>query len=210
MIVDDDVVLADLLATMWGPDSDIDLGGIALTGADALAVVGSMRPDLILMEHHLPDMTGVAVAFAVTTEFPDIRVVMLTRDDSDQVLLDAVEAGASGVLLKQSGLHTVVEAVRQAARGEVLMPPAVMTRVTAALRDRRRRDADKELAERLTAREIEVLRLVAEGCDNQRIADRLVLGRTTIQTHIAAVLAKLDAHSRLEAVARAARLGLFD
>ena len=207
MIVDDDVVLSDLLGTLWGAGSAraIELVGVAQTGADALALIGSIRPDVVLMEHHLPDMTGAAVASAVTTKFPDIRVVMLTRDDSDKVLLDAVEAGAIGVLLKRSGLPTLVEAVDRAARGEPLMPPAVMAHITAALRDRRR-DADNDLADRLTAREIEVLRLVAEGCDNQTIANRLVLDRATIRTHVATVLTKLDAHSRLQAVARATQL----
>jgi len=207
MIVDDDVVLSDLLGTLWGPGSAraIELVGVAQTGADALALIGSIRPDVVLMEHHLPDMTGAAVASAVTTEFPDILVVMLTRDDSDQVLLDAVEGGAIGVLLKRSGLPTLVEAVDRAARGEPLMPPAVMARITGALRDRRRA-ADTELADRLTAREIEVLRLVAEGCDDQTIATRLALGQATIRTQVDAVITKLDAHSRLQAVARAAQL----
>jgi len=210
MIVDDDVVLSDLLGTLWGPGSGsaIELVGVAQTGADALALIGSIRPDVVLMEHHLPDVTGAAVASAVTTKFPDIRVVMLTRDDSDQVLLDAVEAGAIGVLLKRSGLPTLVEAVDRAARGEPLTPPAVMAHITAALRDRQRRDGENDLANRLTAREIEVLRLVAAGCDDQTIAARLALGQATIRTQVAAVITKLDAHSRLQAVARAAQLGV--
>jgi DNA-binding NarL/FixJ family response regulator len=208
MIVDDDVVLSDLLGTLWGPvsGSAIELVGVAQTGADALALIGSIRPDVLLMEHHLPDMTGAAVASAVTTEFPDIRVVMLTRDDSDEVLLDGVEAGAIGVLLKRSGLPTLVEAVDRAARGEPLMPPAVMASIAAALRDRRRRDAGTDLADRLTAREIEVLCLVAEGCDDQTIATRLALGQASIRTQVEALLTKLDAHSRLQAVVRAKQL----
>jgi len=210
MIVDDDVVLSDLLGTLWGPGSGsaIELVGVAQTGADALALIGSIRPDVVLMEHHLPDVTGAAVASAVTTKFPDIRVVMLTRDDSDQVLLDAVEAGAIGVLLKRSGLPTLVEAVDRAARGEPLTPPTVMAHITAALLDRQRRDGENDLANRLTAREIEVLRLVAAGCDDQTIAARLALGQATIRTQVAAVITKLDAHSRLQAVARAAQLGV--
>jgi DNA-binding NarL/FixJ family response regulator len=125
-------------------------------------------------------------------------------------MLEAVESGASGFLSKTQGVQAVTDAVRRAAGGEMLIPAATIARLMALARDRRRREHRRQaLQERLTAREAEVLQLMAQGLDTRALVERLVLSQTTVRTHVAAVLAKLDAHSRLEAVVKASELGLL-
>jgi DNA-binding NarL/FixJ family response regulator len=210
VIVDDDVVLADALHQLWERDGEISIVGVAHTAADGVVLACRERPDVILMDHHLPDMTGASATSAIAAELPSTPIVMLTRDDSDETLLAALEAGASGFLLKRSGIREVSDAIRHAAAGEILIPPAAMARLMAVIRERRRRASEIELhRERLSARELEVLALMRDGLDTRAMANRLGIGQATIRTHASAVLGKLGAHSRLEAVAIAIRLGIL-
>ncbi len=209
-IVDDDVVLADALRQLWEADEAISIVGVAHTGKDGIELASREHPDVILMDHHLPDMTGAAASAALSKELPGTPIVMLTRDDSDEALLAALEAGVSGFLLKSTGIREVGEAIHQAAAGEILIPSVTMTRLMVALRGRRQRDAEKDrYLERLSTRELEVLNLMADGFDTRSMCEQLGVGLATIRTHVSAILAKLDAHSRLEAVAMATKLGLI-
>jgi DNA-binding NarL/FixJ family response regulator len=211
VVIDDDVVLVDALSQVLGRDGEIEIVGTAHAAEDGIVLACRERPDVILMDHHLPDMTGASAAAAISSELPGTPIIMLTRDDSDDTLLAALEAGASGLLLKRSGVREVGEAIRQAAAGEVLIAPAALTRMMAAIRTRREREARSGAhRERLSPREVDVLRLLAEGLDSRGMADRLGVGVATVRTHASAVLAKLGAHSRLEAVAIAKRLGILD
>jgi DNA-binding NarL/FixJ family response regulator len=131
-------------------------------------------------------------------------------DVGDETLLEALEAGAAGYLLKSRGISPVVDLVRRAAAREALFPADTMSRVMAAMREKRRREAEQSsLVERLTAREMEILELMAQGLDTKALAERLVVSSTTVRTHVQSILAKLEAHSRLEAVARAKELGIL-
>ena len=210
VVIDDDVVLADALHQVWGQDGEIEIVGIAHSGEDGIVLASRERPDVILMDHHLPDMTGASATATISAELPGTPIVMLTRDDSDDTLLAALEAGASGLLLKRSGIRELGDAIRPAAAGEALISPAALTRMMAAIRARRQREARRDdYRERLSQRELEVLRPMLEGLDSRAMADRLGLGVATVRTHASAVLNKLGAHSRLEAVAIATRLGIL-
>ena len=210
LIVDDDVVLAEALSLVLERETDIRVVGLAHSGAEGIASAEQGRPEVVLMDFHLPDMTGAEATRAVCQRLPAAQVVMLTMDGDDRTLLAAVEAGAAGYLLKSRGVSQVVEVVRRAAAREALFPADLMARVMTAMREQRRRDDQRSgLAERLTARELEILELMAQGLDTRALADRLVVSPTTVRTHVQSVLAKLEVHSRLEAVARAVELGIL-
>ena len=208
VVIDDDVVLVDALSQVWGQGGEIEIVGTAHAAEDGIVLACRERPDVVLMDHHLPDMTGASATAAISAELPGTPIIMLTRDDSDETLLAALEAGASGLVLKRAGVREVGEAIRKAAGGELLISPAALTRMMTAIRVRRERETQsEEFRERLSPREVEVLRLMIEGLDSRAMADRLGVGVATVRTHASAVLAKLGAHSRLEAVAIATRLG---
>ena len=164
---------------------------------------------MVLLDYHLADGTGAEAAAAIRRERPDAAAVLLTGDTSDAVLLDAVDAGACGVLLKSQALSDVGAAVRRAAAGEMLIPTVTLMGVVGRLRDRQRQEqARARLQTSLTARERDVLRLMAQGLDTRAIAERLVIGETTVRGYVRKILRELGAHSRLEAVVRASEYGL--
>jgi DNA-binding NarL/FixJ family response regulator len=210
MIVEDHRVVADGLALAIDRDPGLQTVGIAETAAEARRLAAQVRPHVVLMDYHLPDGTGAEVANAIRTELPQVAVVVLTADGGDDALLSSVEAGATGYLLKSQAAAQVVNAVRRAAEGEMLIPAAVLARLLGHQREvgeRKRRE--EQLREALTAREQEVLNLMARGLDNRAIAEQLVVSYTTVRTHVQNTLDKLGAHSKLEAVARATELGLL-
>ena len=211
LIVDDDQVLSDALSLVMDREADLAIVGTARTVKEGLERATRSSPDVILMDFHLPDGTGADAARRLLESGPGVAVVVLTIDDSDDTLLATIESGAAGYLPKRRGLAEVVETVRRAAAGEMLFPPETMVRLVGELRSRQRRAAERSsLRERFTSREQEILRLMAEGLDTKAMASRLVVSGTTVRTHVQSVLGKLDAHSRLEAVARATQAGLLD
>jgi DNA-binding NarL/FixJ family response regulator len=210
VVVDDDQLLTDALLLAWEQDEDLVIVGMAGTGASGVELASREHPDVVLMDHHLPDMSGADATRALRAAVPGIAVVVMTIDPSDEAMLAVVEAGASGFVAKSDGIRYVSESVRRVANGEMLIAAPTVARLLALARDRERRQAGPaNLVEPLTARELEVLQLMAEGLDTRGLADHLVLSQTTVRTHVAAILAKLDAHSRLEAVVKASKLGLI-
>ena len=210
LIVEDHRVVADGLALALGHDPALEVVGTATTVAEATTQARETRPDVLLVDYHLPDGTGAEVAVAIRAYLPNAAVVVLSADPGEQALLAAIEAGACGYLLKSQAAAQVVDAVRRAAEGEMLIPAATL----AGLLGRRRQEAGREaerhqVLEALTPREHEILLLMASGVDNRAIADRLVIGYSTVRSHVQNVLDKLGAHSKLEAVARANELGLL-
>jgi DNA-binding NarL/FixJ family response regulator len=210
VVVDDDVILAEALSLAWEREPDLTIAGMAHTGADGIALARSCRPNVILMDHHLPDMTGAEASATLTVELEGTAVVIMTIDPSDEAMLAAVEAGACGFLSKAQGIRAVADVVRRAAAGEMLIPAATIARLLMLTRQRQRQELERRaLVERVTSRELEVLQLMAQGLDTRGLADQLVLSQTTVRTHVASVLGKLGAHSRLEAVMKATELGLL-
>lgn len=205
LIIDDHAVFADGLAALLASEPDLDVAGIAGTVDDAGPLAAATQPDVVLMDYELADGTGVDATARVLAACPTAKVVMLTSFTDDAVLLAAIEAGVSGFITKHRAGHEVLDAVRAAAAGEALVSPALLARLLPRLRREPVREASK-----LTARELEVLELLAEGLSNQAIADRLNVSLNTVRNHVQNVLTKLHAHSRLEAVAAAVRRGLIN
>jgi DNA-binding NarL/FixJ family response regulator len=211
LIVEDHLVLAEALSSLLEEYEGLTVVGQAATVMDAVLQARHHRPDVVLMDFQLPDGTGAQATEAIRRENPDTAVVFLSADDTPGALLAAVEMGASGYLLKSESGSKVADSVRRAAQGEMLVPPSVLAALLASQRDRARQDQDRErLLGDLTGRERDVLALMATGLDNNTIAERLGIGVTTVRGHVQHVLEKLDAHSKLEAVTRAAQYGLVE
>ena len=204
LIADDQVLLAQLLERVLGDAEGVRVVAVVGTAADACATARKLNPEVVLMDFRFPDGNGVQAATEILREVPDTKVVMLTAVEDDSIFLAAIQAGCSGFLTKHRALEDVEDAVRAVAGGEVLIAPDVLARVLRRVE----RDGADGTAE-LTPRELEVLALSAEGLTNPEIARRLVLSVKTVGNHVQNILAKLDSHSKLEAVTVAARRGLL-
>lgn len=205
LIVDDHRMFSESLARLLGDEDGIDVLGVAATGSDAIDMVSRLHPNVVLMDYQLPDQDGVAVTVEVKRQNPSVMVVMLTGSTEDRVLLGAIDAGCSGFLTKDRAAAEVVHAVRAAAVGEALISPALLARLLPKLSRTQR-----SLGEDLSDREREVLGFLARGMTNKVIAAELFLSVNTIRNHVQSVLAKLGAHSKLEAVSTAVREGIID
>jgi DNA-binding NarL/FixJ family response regulator len=212
LIVEDHPVLSEGLEAVLGREDDLSVVGSAGSVAEARCAAGQKMPDVVLIDYHLPDGTGVQAATAIREELPHVAVVILTADTSEEVLLAAIEAGASAFLLKSRALMTeVATAVRGAAAGEMLIPAVTLATLLKRERQRPRQEAERiRLQEALTPREKQVLTMMAQGLTNGDIAAQLTVSVTTVRSHVHSVLQKLDAHSKLEAVARASSYGLLN
>ena len=204
LIVDDHRMFSESLARLLADEDGIEVLGIAATGSDAIDLVNRLHPNVVLMDYQLPDEDGVAVTLEVKRHTPSVMVVMLTGSTEDRVLLAAIDAGCSGFLTKDRAAAEVVHAVRAAAIGEALISPALLARLLPKLTRTQR-----SLGEDLTEREREILGFLARGLTNKVIAAELFLSVNTIRNHVQSVLAKLGAHSKLEAVSTAVREGII-
>jgi DNA-binding NarL/FixJ family response regulator len=203
MIVDDERLFAELLRVALRGAEDIDVVAVAHDVKSAITMLDEVRPDVVLADYHLPDGTGVEIARAVRSSLPATAVLVLTGDPSAFTLADVARSGAAGHLTKERGFGDVVGAVRAAAAGEVLFSSSELQRLLLA-----ERTEPVNATEPLTPRELEVLYLLASGASTGAAAASLGISTATLRAHVQAVLRKLGAHSRLEAVAEAARLGL--
>lgn len=205
LIVDDHRMFAESLSRLLNDEDGLHVVAVAGTGADALSAAGKFAPRVALVDYHLPDGDGVAVAAEIKLRHPDVMVVMLTGSTDERVLLAAIECGCSGFLTKDRAATEVVDAVRAAAAGEALISPALLARLLPKLnRNYRAVGAD------LTERELQILTMLARGSTNRVIAGELHLSVNTIRNYVQAVLTKLGAHSKLEAVSTAVREGVID
>lgn len=206
LIVDDHVVIAEGLAMLIDAAPDLTVVGLAQTVAAGLLLAAERAPDVVLLDHHLPDGDGARMTADLKALRSDLAVLILTSDASDEVLLAAFEAGADGYLLKTKAAREVLQAIRHAASGETLVTAGTLARVLRHQSDVARTRAARP---RLTEREQQVLRTMAEGLDTAAIAKRLNVTVATARTYIQAILDKLESHSRLQAVVRARQLGLL-
>ena len=204
LIVDDHEVLASSLAMVLEAEEDISTAGVATTLEQARALIGSSQPDVLLLDHRMPDGDGVAAIPGLRALRPSIRIVVLTASAADHVLMSAIQNGASGFLSKTRSLDEVTAAVRAAAAGESVISPELLARLLPRFGSGKVHSVDE-----LTERERDVLALVAHGLSNAAIAERLVVSVHTVRNHIASLSAKLGAHSKLEALSIAVRRGLL-
>ena len=204
MLADDHPVVRAGLVGLLAMEPDFEIVGEAANGLEALALAVSLRPDVVLMDLRMPEMDGVAATARIAAEVPSVRVLILTTYDTDQNIVHAVEAGASGYLLKDATPEELAAAIRAAAGGETVLPPAIVAKLVNHLRTPAPVTQDV-----LTAREIQVLRLVARGLTNADIGRELHIGETTVKTHLVRMFAKLDVGDRTAAVTVAMQRGLL-
>jgi two-component system, NarL family, response regulator DevR len=207
LIVDDHEVVRVGLRTLLQLEPDITVVGEAADGDAAVSEALRHRPDLVLMDVRMGATDGIEACRALKSELPDVNVLMLTSFGTQEAVLAALMAGASGFLLKNAGHDELLRAIRAVAAGESLLDPAVTRAVTQRLVELTT-NGEHPLLRSLSAREREVLALVAQGATNREIAERLVISETTARNHVSHILDKLGVRRRAEAAVLAAQLGL--
>jgi DNA-binding NarL/FixJ family response regulator len=211
LIVDDQALVRAGFRMILDAEEDIEVAGEAADGADAVAEAMRLRPDVILMDVRMPQVDGIeATRRVLAADGLETKVVMLTTFDMDEYVYDALRAGASGFLLKDVPPEQLVAGIRAVASGDALLAPSVTRRV---IEEFVRRPPDSvrtspETLSELTARELEVLKLIARGLSNAEIAKELFVSETTVKTHVAHVLMKLNLRDRVQAVVLAYESGL--
>lgn len=207
-LVDDEAMIRVGLRMVLSGEDDIEVVGEAADGDQASDLVARVRPDVVLMDVRMARVDGLTAAARICADHPDSKVIVLTTFDEDEYVAAALRAGVSGFLLKVAPPEQLIEAVRTVAAGQGLLDPAVTLRVIAAFAGRPPEAPDREILDRLTPRELDVLRLLAEGLTNAEIAARIYLGEATVKTHLSRVLMKLGLRTRVQAVVFAYRNGV--
>jgi DNA-binding NarL/FixJ family response regulator len=210
LLVDDHLSFAQALEVVLNLQPDMRVTGIATTARDAIAKAESQEPDVILMDYHLPDENGAVATATIKKRNRASKVVMLTASAEDEVIVESIEAGASGYLKKEQAIAEVADTVRKAHAGDILVPPASLRRLIAqvAAKTSAQQEDDRRL-QRLTPRESSVLQEIAIGGDDASISARMGISPLTFRTHVRNVMGKLDVHSRLEAITLAIRSGMI-
>jgi DNA-binding NarL/FixJ family response regulator len=209
LIVDDDDLMRAGLRGVLTTDETIEVVGEAGDGREAVYRTRLLQPDIVLMDVRMPDLDGISATRELLAAFPDIRVVMLTTFEQDDYIFGALSAGASGFLLKRTRPEELVAALHTIAAGDALLSPSVTGRVIERMAQQPAPDDSRDARlDELTAREREVLDLMARGLSNGEIADLLVIGESTVKTHVKRVLAKVDARDRVQAVIFAYEAGV--
>jgi DNA-binding NarL/FixJ family response regulator len=212
LVVDDQDLFREALVALLGTRPEVEVVGQAADGEQALAAADRLDPDVVLMDLRMPVLDGVSAIRRLRVERPRIRAVALTTFDGEDEVFAALRAGAVGYLLKDCSTQQLLDAVLAAHRGESVLAPTVTTKLVARVStgDLPAPAAGRQpLADPLTARELEVLRLIAEGMSNREISGRLFLSEGTVKNHVTNVLAKLGVRDRTQAVLRAAALSLI-
>lgn len=214
LLVDDQALVRAGFRMILGAEPDIEVVGEAGDGAAALEQARLLEPDVVLMDLRMPEMDGIEATRRLLRNGSGIRVVMLTTFDMDEYVVDAFQAGASGFLLKDVPPEQLVAGIRAVASGDSLLAPSITRRVIEEFVGRTGRAGPAAaqppgLAE-LTARELEVLKLIARGLSNAEIAKELFVEETTVKTHVARVLTKLNLRDRVQAVVLAYESGLVE
>lgn len=208
VIVDDDALVRGGLATILGLEPDIEVVGEAADGRQAIAVCNELRPDVVLMDVRMPGMDGIQATRELARVGSPTRVLVVTTFENDDYVYGALHAGASGFVLKRVRPEELIQAVRIVATGESLVFPQMMREMVARNHETLpAADRRSQLVASLTDREAEILRMLAEGSSNAEIADQLVLAVHTVKSHVAHVLAKLEARDRTQAVILAYEVG---
>jgi DNA-binding NarL/FixJ family response regulator len=207
LICDDQAIVRDGLELLLKLEKDIEVVGLAQDGAEAVALTAKTHPDLILMDLKMPGLNGVEATRRICALEPRPKVLVLTTFDDDEWVFDAIRAGAAGYLLKDTPREKVVEALRGTMTGKTYMDPAIAGKLLEQVVSHREQPSTL-LTSKLTGREVEVLRLIAQGLANADIAEALHLSEGTIRNHVSSLFAKLDVSDRTQAAILAIRHGL--
>jgi DNA-binding NarL/FixJ family response regulator len=208
LIVDDHDLFRSGLRNLL-EDEGVQVVGEAAAGLEALDIVRNVAPDVVVMDLNMPGMTGVEATRHISTIAPLTRVVMLTISDQDNDVIDAILAGACGYLLKDSSIHELIAGIRAAAQGESLISPTIATKVLQRVRASSTQPSiESTIRAELSEREIEVLKLIANGKDNAMIAGELHISPKTVKNHISNILMKLQIDNRIQAAVYAVRSGI--
>lgn len=210
LLVDDQALFREGLHTLLSVQPGLEIVGEAGNGEEALRMATALQPDVILMDMQMPVLDGPAATRELKSRHPGIKVIVLTTFDDDESVFEGLRAGAVGYLLKDTPSARLVEAIRMAARGESFLEPSVAAKVVAEFARLSPRPTGAEaLAEPLSEREIEVLRMIAGGASNREIAAGLVIAEGTVKNHVTNILAKLGVSDRTEAAVKAKNLGII-
>ena len=211
IVVQDHPMLSSAIAAILESEPDLTVCGIARNGGDAAPLAAQVKADVALLDFRLPDMSGPAAAARIQAAIPSAAIVFHSAGESESDLLDAIDAGATAFLTKTAVADQIVEAVRGAARGELLIPVELFVKAIA-----RQKRVSGKAAERLkllaqfTPRELEILHLLADGIGTGTMAQRLGIATHTVEWHVGHVIEKLQVHSKLQAVVAAAQKGLIE
>ena len=205
LIVDDHAVVRLGICALLGTEEDIQVVGEATNGLDALAQVDALQPDVILMDLVMPQMDGIEATRQIKARHPQVRILVLTSFAADDKVFPAIKAGALGYLLKDSGPIALVNSIREVYRGEPSLEASIARKV---LQELAHPPEAKPTTDPLTERELEVLRLIAQGFSNRDIADQLVVADITVRSHVSSILSKLQLASRTQAALYALKTGL--
>jgi DNA-binding NarL/FixJ family response regulator len=208
LVVDDQALIRDSFRLLLDLEPDIEVVGEAGNGQEAVARVGQLQPDVVLMDIRMPVLDGLGATLAMTRAGSSAQVLILTTYDADEYLYDAVRAGACGFLLKDVRREQLADAVRTVAAGNSLLHPALTRRLVERFAQGPPPGGDTTVLRALTDRETEVLRLVGRGLSNAEIAAELFLGEATVKTHLGRVFTKLGLRDRVQAVVTAYETGL--
>lgn len=207
LITDDQTLFRSGLARLLEEDPRVQVVGQAVDGADAVKKAAALKPDVVLMDIKMPNMDGVEATRKIAAELPETKILVLTTFDADSYVLQALRAGASGYVLKNSQPAAIVSSILAVMAGERVMASAVANRVLDMLTGT---TTPKEFYDGLTAREVEILKLLAAGLANKQIAYRLKISEKTVRNHVSNMYMKLQIYDRSQAVLYAVRKGLIE
>jgi DNA-binding NarL/FixJ family response regulator len=207
LICDDQAIVREGLAMLLKLEPDIEVVGIAEDGSVAVELVEKDAPDVVLMDLKMPIVNGVEATRQIKARHPEVSILVLTTYDDDVWIIDAIKAGASGYLLKDTPREDLIKAVRGTAVGKVYLDPSIAGKVLGQVSNEQTQ-APTQITRTLTEREIEVLRLIARGLTNSSISESLFLSEGTVRNHVSAILAKLGVADRTQAAVIAIQHGL--
>ena len=207
LITDDQTLFRSGLARLLDIDARVTVVGEAVDGLEAIKLSQSLKPDVVLMDIKMPNLDGIEATRRIVTENPKVKVMMLTTFEADNHVIQALKAGASGYVLKDSQASAIVSSILAVVAGERVMAGAVANRVLEMLTGA---TTPKEFYDGLTAREVEILKMLATGMANKQIAYRLKISEKTVRNHVSNMYEKLDIYDRAQAVLYAVRKGLVE
>lgn len=212
LLVDDHALVREGLRQLFTLQEDIQVVGEASDGVEALHTIRRLRPDVVLMDIHIPVVDGIAVTCQITHDMPDVAIIMLTMHRDQQHMIQAMKSGARGYLLKNSPVCEVAQAIRTVHAGGTLVEPEMTGAIVSELRRLSERPSPKKgqhVLELLTEKELEIVRYVATGMSNKEIADKLVYSEKTVKNYLSVIFQKLNIRDRTQAAILALRQGIL-